>query len=93
VTKIYPAPSYLRGQVTDVAESILLEIQKEYGNNTTAFQFDIQFKILVRIWNTEYDEFGNTVFGILDTDKNRFPIFDPSKTAMKICLDILSKKI
>jgi hypothetical protein len=75
---IYPAPSYLSGQVTDVIERILLEIQKEYGDNTTAFQFDRQFKMLVRTWNTEYGEYGNTVFG-LDTDNNRFPIFDPSQ--------------
>jgi len=75
---LYPAPSYLTGQVTEVNESVLLEIQKKYGDNTTAFQFNRLFKMLVRTWNTEYDEFGNTVFG-LDTTNNKFPIFDPSQ--------------
>ena len=74
----YPAPSYLTGQVTEVNESILLEIQKEYGDNTTVFQFERQFKMLVRTWKTEYDEFGNTIFG-LDIDNNKIPIFDPSQ--------------
>lgn len=75
---IYPAPSYLIGQVTEVNKTILTEIQKEYGNNTTAFQFDTQFKMLVRTWDTEYNEFGNTVFGI-DTGNNKISIFDPSR--------------
>src|SRR5687768_18418418 len=75
---IYSAPSYLTGLVTEVNEQILLKIQEEYGDNTTAFKFNTNFKSLVQTWIEEYDEYGGTIFGV-DKTNNRTTIFDQFK--------------
>ena len=75
---IYPPPSYLTGLVTEVNETILLEIQKEYGDNTTAFKFNTNFTSLVQTWIEEYDEYGGTILGV-DKANNQTIIFDQFK--------------
>ena len=75
---IYPAPSYLTGLVTEVNNQILLEIQKEYGDNTTAFKFNPIFTSLVQTWDEEYNHYGGTIFGI-DKTNNRTVVFDQFK--------------
>ena len=72
---IYPVPTYLKGLVTEVNEPILLEIQTEYGENTTAFKFNINFTTLTQTWNEEFAEYGGTIFGI-DKANNQTTIFD-----------------
>ena len=84
---IYPAPLYLTGLVAEVNEQILLEIQKEYGDNTTAFKFIDNFIGLVQTWITEYDQYGGTIFGVDKTNKQT-TIFDQFKNGYNGVMEI-----
>ena len=75
---IYPPPSYLTGLVTEVNESILLEIQKVYGDHTTAFKFNTNFTSLIQTWIEEYNEYGGTIWGV-EKANNQIKIFDQFK--------------
>ena len=84
---IYAAPSYLTGLVTEVNEPILLEIQKEYGDHTTAFKFNTNFTNLVQTWIDEYDEYGGTILGV-DKTNNQTTIFDQFKNGYNGVMEI-----
>jgi hypothetical protein len=75
---IYPAPSYLTGLVTEATQEILSEVQRNYGDNTTAFKFKQRFKGLTQTWLDEFDEYGGTIWGT-DTNGNKILLFDQSK--------------
>jgi hypothetical protein len=83
----YPVPTYLKGIVTEVNEPILLEIQKEYGENTTAFKFNINFTTLAQTWNEEFAEYGGTIFGI-DKANNQTTIFDQFRNGYNGVMEI-----
>lgn len=74
----YPPPSYLTGLVSDVSSVILSEIQKEYGDNTTAFKFNLKFDSLVQTWLQQFQHYGGTFWGI-DATGNRLLLFDQFK--------------
>src|SRR4051812_8266652 len=84
---IYPPPSYLTGLVIEVSAPIVLEIQKEFGDHTTAFKFNINFNNLVHTWNDEYDEHGGTIWGV-DKANNQTPIFDQFKNGYNGVMEI-----
>jgi hypothetical protein len=75
---IYPAPSYLRGLVTEVSPATLPKIKTDYGDNTTAFKFNNMFTALILSWNEEYEEYGGRVWGV-ETTGNKLLIFDQVK--------------
>jgi hypothetical protein len=83
----YPVPTYLKGIVTEVNEPILLEIQKEYGENTTAFKFNINFTTLAQTWNEEFAEYGGTIFGI-DKANNQTTMFDQFRNGYNGVMEI-----
>ena len=74
----YPPPSYLTGLVSDVSDVILSHIQKEYGNNTSAFKFNIKFNSLVQTWLQKFQHYGGTIWGI-DTTDNKILLFNQFK--------------
>lgn len=71
----YPEPSHLIGFVTPAKQETLFEIQKNYGDNTTAFKFDVMFDSLMKTWLEEFDLYGGTVWGI-DKTGNKHLLFD-----------------
>lgn len=75
---IYPPPSFLTGLVTEVSNEIHSRIQENYGDNTTAYKFNINFKSLVQTWIEEFNEYGGTIWGV-DQTGNRTTIFDQFK--------------
>jgi len=75
---IYPAPSYLRELVTEVDNEILLKVQENYGEYSTAFKFNMKFKGLIQTWNTKYNCIGETVWG-LSLNNEKICIFDGVK--------------
>ena len=83
----YPVPTYLNGLVTEVNEPILLEIQKAYGENTTAFKFNINFTALTQTWSEEFAEYGGTIFGI-DKANNQTTIFDQFRNGYNGVMEI-----
>ena len=83
----YPVPTYLKELVTEVNEPILLEIQKEYGDNTTAFKFNTNFTTLTQTWIEEFDEYGGTIWG-LDKANNQTTIFDQFKSGYNGVMEI-----
>lgn len=74
----YPPPSYLTGVVSSVSQKNLSEIQKEYGDNTTAFKFNTKFNSLIQTWLEVFGHFGGIVWGI-DTAGNKVILFDQVK--------------
>jgi hypothetical protein len=71
-------PSYLKELVKAVDDKILMEIQNEYGEYSTAFKFNIKFKKIIRTWLNEYNEYGLTVWGINSKDE-KIMFFDPTE--------------
>jgi hypothetical protein len=71
----YPAPSYLDGLVSDVSPEILSLVHENYGDNTTAFKFNVKFNGLVQTWLNEYNDYGGTLWGINLTG-NKILLFD-----------------
>lgn len=71
----YPEPSYLKELVTKVSGDILTKIQKNYGNNTTAFKFNSKFTSLIQTWIDEFNTYGGTIWGI-DTTGKKILMFD-----------------
>ena len=70
----YPAPSHLTVLVTAVSQETLSEIQKNYGDNSTAFKFGTKFNRLIQTWLEEFEHYGGTVWGI-DTRGNKVLLF------------------
>ena len=71
----YPPPSYLTGIASSVNQKTLVEIQKEYGKNTSAFRFNTKFNSLIQTWLEKLQHYGGTVWGI-DTTGKKILLFD-----------------
>ena len=84
---IHLIPTYLKGQATEVDSKIFAEIQSNYGENITVFKFNKKFKSLVRTWQTEYDDFGLTVWGI-NVDNEKMIIYNPMENGYNGLFDI-----
>jgi len=71
----YSPPSYLVNIVTAVENDILVQIQKEYGENVTAFKFRNEFINIIYSWYNEYDCPAGNVW-LVDREGNKITIFD-----------------
>jgi len=74
----YQPPSYLTGLVTDVSKELLVKVQRNYGDGTTAFKLNGRFKACVQTWEPAYNCTGGTFWGI-DTYDNKLLLFSQAK--------------
>lgn len=73
---IHCAPSYIKEIAQEADTDTLEAVQKAYGDDSTAFMLNAQFKQVLRTWSEEYNEYGETFWGITNANE-KIKLFDP----------------